>query len=43
MKVKKRILNQEHKDILDNILLVGLAYELKGKYDAIELLYREAL
>ena len=43
MKVRKRILGREHNDTLSSMLIVGLAYKLRGKYDAAEPLYRETL
>jgi tetratricopeptide (TPR) repeat protein len=43
MKVRKRILGQEHSDTLDSMGMVGLVYVLQGKYDAAEPLYRETL
>jgi len=43
MKVRKRILGQEHSDTLDSMAIVGLVYKLRGKYDKAEPLYRETL
>ncbi|PMD13580.1 TPR-like protein [Hyaloscypha hepaticicola] len=43
MKVRKRILGQEHSDTLDSIAIVGLVYKFRGKYDAAEPLYKETL
>ncbi|PVH70498.1 TPR-like protein [Cadophora sp. DSE1049] len=43
MKVRKKILGNEHNDTLDGMAIVGLAYELKGKYKAAEPLYVETL
>lgn len=40
MKVRKRILGQEHSDTLDSIAIVGLVYKFRGKYDAAEPLYQ---
>jgi hypothetical protein len=34
MKVRKRILGQEHDDTLDSIDMVGKAYVLNGRWDA---------
>jgi hypothetical protein len=34
MKVRKRILGQEHNDTLDSITMVGLVYKLRGRWDA---------
>jgi len=39
MKVRKRILGQEHSDTLDSMGIVGLVYVLRGKYDAAEPLF----
>jgi tetratricopeptide (TPR) repeat protein len=43
LKVRKRILGREHKDTLSSMGMVGLVYELRGKYDAAEPLSRETL
>lgn len=43
MKVRKRMLGQEHSDTLDSMALVGMVYNLKGKYDATEPLYQDTL
>ncbi|KUJ24020.1 uncharacterized protein LY89DRAFT_604339, partial [Mollisia scopiformis] len=39
MKVRKRILGQDHNDTLSSMAMVGLAYELKGRWDAAEELF----
>jgi len=36
MKVRERILGREHKDALSSIAMVGLVYNLKGRWDAAE-------
>lgn len=43
MEVRKLILGQEHSDALDSMAMVGIVYELRGKYDAAEQLYQETL
>ncbi len=43
MKVRKRILGQEHSDTLNSMAIVGSVYELRGKYDEAELLCQETL
>lgn len=35
-KIRKRILGQEHNDTLDSMVMVGLAYDLRGRWDAAE-------
>jgi tetratricopeptide (TPR) repeat protein len=39
MKVRKRMLDQEHDDMLDSMAMVGLAYKLRGRWDAAEELF----
>jgi hypothetical protein len=34
IKVRKRIFGQEHNDMLDSMAMVGLAYKLRGQWDA---------
>ena len=36
MKVRKRILGREHNNTLDSMAMVGLAYNLRGRWDAAE-------
>jgi len=36
MKVRKKILGREYNDTLSGIAIVGLAYKLKGQWDAAE-------
>ncbi|CZR68085.1 related to kinesin light chain [Phialocephala subalpina] len=36
MKVRKKILGREHNDTLNSMAMVGLAYELRGQWDAAE-------
>lgn len=36
MKVRKRILIREHNDTVNSIAMVGLAYKLRGRWDAAE-------
>ncbi|PQE30876.1 hypothetical protein CJF32_00011333 [Rutstroemia sp. NJR-2017a WRK4] len=36
MKVRKKILGREHKNTLASIVMVGLAYKLRGQWDAAE-------
>jgi tetratricopeptide (TPR) repeat protein len=43
MKVRKRILSQEHSDTMSSMAMTGLIYTFRGKYDAAEPLYRETL
>jgi tetratricopeptide (TPR) repeat protein len=43
IKVQKKILGQKHKDTLASMEMLGLAYELRGKYDLAEPLYHETL
>ena len=36
MKVRQRILNREHNDTLESMAMVGLAYKIRGRWDAAE-------
>jgi tetratricopeptide (TPR) repeat protein len=36
MKVRKKILGREHEDTLNSMAMIGLAYHLRGRWDAAE-------
>ncbi|KAH8589491.1 hypothetical protein B0O99DRAFT_692387 [Bisporella sp. PMI_857] len=43
MKVRKRILGREHNDTLNSVGMVGLAYQLRGRWDAAEELFVQVM
>ncbi|PMD27600.1 hypothetical protein NA56DRAFT_667207 [Hyaloscypha hepaticicola] len=43
MKARKRILGREHNDTLDSMAMVGLAYKLRGRWDAAEELFVQVI
>jgi hypothetical protein len=43
MNVRKRILGQDHNNTLDTVAMVGLAYKLRGRWDAAEELFVQVM
>ncbi|KFY92601.1 hypothetical protein V498_04837 [Pseudogymnoascus sp. VKM F-4517 (FW-2822)] len=43
MKVRRRILGREHNDTLDSTAMVGLAYNLRGRWDVAEELFVQVM